>query len=168
MAMLRVIQVLELVPPVFLVLLIPSSSNVPSIGLILTALQGTILMCYYQLHNLLILIVLKFRSGTTGSRGSRRSETTTDLEESGEQVMIRMKPVAERSISAVSNGTAILDDTVSNIGSDTASTTAPEPRRAPRTKEEIELSNLRKKTRKRTRRFEVDGVVVTTTTSKVS
>lgn len=41
-------------------------------------------------------------------------------------------------------------------------------RRPTRTKEEIELSNLKKKTRKRTRRFEVDGVVMTTTTSKVS
>ncbi|KAL1122503.1 hypothetical protein AAG570_002834 [Ranatra chinensis] len=36
-----------------------------------------------------------------------------------------------------------------------------------RTKEELELMNLRKKTRKRTRKFEIDGVVVTTTTSKV-
>jgi STE20-like kinase len=87
--------------------------------------------------------------------------------------MIRVKQAAERSVSTVSNGTtlttnSILDDS-SNIGSDTASTIAPEStaRRAPRTKEEIELSNLRKKTRKRTRRFEVDGVVVTTTTSKV-
>lgn len=36
-----------------------------------------------------------------------------------------------------------------------------------RTKEELELHNLKKKTRKRTRKFEIDGVVVTTTTSKV-
>uniref|UniRef100_A0A1I8PK28 Protein kinase domain-containing protein n=1 Tax=Stomoxys calcitrans TaxID=35570 RepID=A0A1I8PK28_STOCA len=35
------------------------------------------------------------------------------------------------------------------------------------TKEEIELKNLRKKTRKRTRKFEIDGVQVTTTTSRV-
>ena len=35
------------------------------------------------------------------------------------------------------------------------------------TKEEIHLNNLRKKTRKRTRKFEIDGVQVTTTTSKV-
>uniref|UniRef100_A0A1A9WAE5 Protein kinase domain-containing protein n=1 Tax=Glossina brevipalpis TaxID=37001 RepID=A0A1A9WAE5_9MUSC len=41
-----------------------------------------------------------------------------------------------------------------------ASTPAP-------TKEEIELRNLRKKTRKRTRKFEIDGVQVTTTTSRV-
>ncbi|KAJ6632875.1 STE20-like serine/threonine-protein kinase, partial [Pseudolycoriella hygida] len=38
---------------------------------------------------------------------------------------------------------------------------------SPRTKEEIELRNLKKKTRKRTRKFEIDGVQVTTTTSKV-
>lgn len=34
-------------------------------------------------------------------------------------------------------------------------------------REEIQLRNLRKKTRKRTRKFEIDGVQVTTTTSKV-
>lgn len=41
------------------------------------------------------------------------------------------------------------------------------PKRQPRTKEEIQIANLKKKTRKRTRRFEIDGVQVTTTTSKV-
>lgn len=41
------------------------------------------------------------------------------------------------------------------------------PAMSPRTKEEIELRNLKKKTRKRTRKFEIDGVQVTTTTSKV-
>lgn len=41
------------------------------------------------------------------------------------------------------------------------------PKRQTRTKEEIQLSNLKKKTRKRTRKFEIDGVQVTTTTSKV-
>jgi STE20-like kinase len=35
------------------------------------------------------------------------------------------------------------------------------------TKEEIQMQNLKKKTRKRTRKFEIDGVQVTTTTSKV-
>ncbi|XP_046994651.1 serine/threonine-protein kinase 10 isoform X1 [Schistocerca americana] len=42
-----------------------------------------------------------------------------------------------------------------------------EMNRANRTKEDIQIMNLRKKTRKRTRKFEIDGVVVTTTTSKV-
>ncbi|XP_068147661.1 serine/threonine-protein kinase 10 isoform X1 [Drosophila tropicalis] len=47
------------------------------------------------------------------------------------------------------------------------------PRPVPKTgtqglsKEEIELRNLRKKTRKRTRKFEIDGVQMTTTTSRV-
>ncbi|KAI5640799.1 protein kinase domain-containing protein [Phthorimaea operculella] len=36
-----------------------------------------------------------------------------------------------------------------------------------RTKEDIHLANLKKKTRKRTRKFEIDGVTITTTTSKV-
>ncbi|XP_012283262.1 serine/threonine-protein kinase 10 [Orussus abietinus] len=39
--------------------------------------------------------------------------------------------------------------------------------RQTRTKEDIQMMNLKKKTRKRTRKFEIDGVVVTTTTSKV-
>lgn len=39
--------------------------------------------------------------------------------------------------------------------------------RPARTKEDIQMMNLKKKTRKRTRKFEIDGVVVTTTTSKV-
>jgi STE20-like kinase len=44
----------------------------------------------------------------------------------------------------------------------------PKPEKKPaRTKEEIQIANLKKKTRKRTRRFEIDGVQVTTTTSKV-
>lgn len=44
---------------------------------------------------------------------------------------------------------------------------AKEHTRSNRTKEDIALHNLKKKTRKRTRKFEIDGVVVTTTTSKV-
>lgn len=39
--------------------------------------------------------------------------------------------------------------------------------RQSRTKEDIQLMHLKKKTRKRTRRFEIDGTVITTTTSKV-
>ena len=35
------------------------------------------------------------------------------------------------------------------------------------TKEDIQKMNLKKKTRKRTRKFEIDGVTVTTTTSKI-
>lgn len=46
----------------------------------------------------------------------------------------------------------------------TADKPVPKPQR---TKEEILLANLKKKTRKRTRKFEIDGVQVTTTTSKV-
>ncbi|XP_048506774.1 serine/threonine-protein kinase 10 isoform X2 [Athalia rosae] len=46
-------------------------------------------------------------------------------------------------------------------------TTRDVPQRQHRTKEDIQIMNLKKKTRKRTRKFEIDGVVVTTTTSKV-
>ena len=82
-------------------------------------------------------------------------------------VVIRTKPTAERSISTISNGTA-LELSVTDHPVLERDSAEPETRRPPRTKEEIELSNLKKKTRKRTRRFEVDGVVVTTTTSKVT
>jgi STE20-like kinase len=100
------------------------------------------------------------RTGTTGSRSSRKSDSVIDVEDN--EVVLRSKPASGRSLSTVSNGTTI------NSEADTTSELEPTPvRRAPRTKEEIELSNLKKKTRKRTRRFEVDGVVVTTTTSKV-
>jgi len=40
-------------------------------------------------------------------------------------------------------------------------------RKTPLTKDDIAKMNLKKKTRKRTRKFEIDGVIVTTTTSKV-
>ena len=66
----------------------------------------------------------------------------------------------------MSNGTTLTASEIDPLELE-RETAAPPVRRAPRTKEEIELSNLKKKTRKRTRRFEVDGVVVTTTTSKV-
>ncbi|CAF4939873.1 unnamed protein product [Pieris macdunnoughi] len=39
--------------------------------------------------------------------------------------------------------------------------------RIQRSKEDIHMANLKKKTRKRTRKFEIDGVIVTTTTHKV-
>ncbi|XP_045782014.1 serine/threonine-protein kinase 10 isoform X2 [Maniola jurtina] len=42
-----------------------------------------------------------------------------------------------------------------------------QPNRMQRSKEDIHMANLKKKTRKRTRKFEIDGVIVTTTTSKV-
>ncbi|XP_059084323.1 serine/threonine-protein kinase 10-like isoform X3 [Tigriopus californicus] len=42
-----------------------------------------------------------------------------------------------------------------------------EKRATPLTKDDIQRMNLKKKTRKRTRKFEIDGVIVTTTTSKV-
>jgi STE20-like kinase len=104
--------------------------------------------------------ILFFRTGTTGSRSSRKSDSVIDVEDN--EVVLRSKPSSGRSLSTVSNGTTM------NSEADTTSEREPTPvRRAPRTKEEIELSNLKKKTRKRTRRFEVDGVVVTTTTNKV-
>lgn len=54
-----------------------------------------------------------------------------------------------------------------NVEEETVIIRRTKPDRSERTKEEIELRNLKKKTRKRTRKFEIDGVQVTTTTSKV-
>ncbi|XP_075166766.1 sterile20-like kinase isoform X2 [Haematobia irritans] len=84
--------------------------------------------------------------GTTASHDSR-IEVDTDVEQittrkdrcEDDDVIIRRKPGYKSGFSAASG----------------------------LTKEEIELKNLRKKTRKRTRKFEIDGVQVTTTTSRV-
>ena len=117
------------------------------------------LYLYYSFNFLsLKLNDLKFRTGTTGSRSSRKSDSVIDVEDN--EVVIRPKP--SRNLSTISNGT-----TITASESDTAEREPTPARRPTRTKEEIEISNLKKKTRKRTRRFEVDGVVVTTTTSKV-
>lgn len=67
----------------------------------------------------------------------RRVNTDGQLE-NGESVVLRRKPAGEGA-----------------------------PTRSQRSKEDIHLANLKKKTRKRTRKFEIDGVVITTTTSKV-
>lgn len=77
------------------------------------------------------------------SRGSNKENRTTRSIDSGdvenEEVVLRKKPVYRA--------------------------TGGEKRQ--KTKEDIALHNLKRKTRKRTRKFEIDGVVVTTTTSKV-
>lgn len=54
-----------------------------------------------------------------------------------------------------------------NDANDSVIIRRPKTERSERSKEEIEMRNLKKKTRKRTRKFEIDGVQVTTTTSKV-
>lgn len=80
---------------------------------------------------------------TTISQDSRESNKENRLNQAqhtevDEEVVLRRKPDYSRDIS-----------------------------RPTRTKEDIQMMNLKKKTRKRTRKFEIDGVVVTTTTSKV-
>lgn len=80
---------------------------------------------------------------TTISQDSRESNKENRLNqaqhtEADEEVVLRRKPDYNREIS-----------------------------RPTRTKEDIQMMNLKKKTRKRTRKFEIDGVVMTTTTSKV-
>lgn len=56
---------------------------------------------------------------------------------------------------------------IANVEEETVIIRRTKPDRSERTKQEIESQNLKKKTRKRTRKFEIDGVQVTTTTSKV-
>ncbi|KAL6264091.1 hypothetical protein P5V15_004170 [Pogonomyrmex californicus] len=80
---------------------------------------------------------------TTISQDSRESNKENRLNqpqhsEVDEEVVLRRKPDYNREIS-----------------------------RPTRTKEDIQMMNLKKKTRKRTRKFEIDGVMMTTTTSKV-
>ncbi|XP_039303681.1 serine/threonine-protein kinase 10 isoform X2 [Solenopsis invicta] len=81
---------------------------------------------------------------TTISQDSRESNKENRLNqpqhtEVDEEVVLRRKPDYNREISS----------------------------RPTRTKEDIQMMNLKKKTRKRTRKFEIDGVMMTTTTSKV-
>ncbi|KYM81785.1 STE20-like serine/threonine-protein kinase [Atta colombica] len=80
---------------------------------------------------------------TTISQDSRESNKENRLNqpqhtEVDEEVILRRKPDYNREIS-----------------------------RPTRTKEDIQMMNLKKKTRKRTRKFEIDGVMMTTTTSRV-
>lgn len=80
---------------------------------------------------------------TTISQDSRESNKENRLNqpqhsEVDEEVILRRKPDYSREIS-----------------------------RPTRTKEDIQIMNLKKKTRKRTRKFEIDGVMMTTTTSRV-
>ncbi|XP_025416771.1 serine/threonine-protein kinase 10 isoform X3 [Sipha flava] len=79
---------------------------------------------------------------TTISHDSRSSNKENNLppREYEDEIVIRKKPEYSREMKRTSR----------NIS-----------------KEELEIRNMKKKTRKRTRKFEVDGVVVTTTTSKV-
>ncbi|XP_036145795.1 STE20-like serine/threonine-protein kinase isoform X3 [Monomorium pharaonis] len=81
---------------------------------------------------------------TTISQDSRESNKENRLNqpqhtEVDEEVVLRRKPDYNREISS----------------------------RPTRTKEDIQMMNLKKKTRKRTRKFEIDGVMMTTTTSRV-
>ncbi|XP_014472250.1 PREDICTED: serine/threonine-protein kinase 10 isoform X2 [Dinoponera quadriceps] len=73
------------------------------------------------------------------SRESNKENRQAQHTEVDEEVVLRRKPDYSREVSS----------------------------RPARTKEDIQMMNLKKKTRKRTRKFEIDGVVVTTTTSKV-
>ena len=73
-------------------------------------------------------------------------------ESDSEEVILRKKPVKPEPDSSLNE--------THEIGSAIE-------RKKPLTKEDIQKMNLKKKTRKRTRKFEIDGVTVTTTTSKV-
>ena len=74
-------------------------------------------------------------------------------ESDSEEVILRKKPVKPEPDSS-------LNETQEELGQAVV-------RKKPLTKEDIQKMNLKKKTRKRTRKFEIDGVTVTTTTSKV-
>lgn len=100
-------------------------------------------------------------SGKQLDRSDAESIATTTSHDSREQsveeeVQLRRKPppaeVEEDKVPPIVN---------SNVR------TKPSQQQRNFSKEEIHLQNLKKKTRKRTRKFEIDGVQVTTTTSKV-
>ncbi|XP_055629310.1 STE20-like serine/threonine-protein kinase isoform X3 [Toxorhynchites rutilus septentrionalis] len=98
-------------------------------------------------------------SGKQMDRSDAESIATTTSHDSREQsveeeVQLRRKPPVVE----------VEDDKVPPIASSNNKSTKPSRNFS---KEEIHLQNLKKKTRKRTRKFEIDGVQVTTTTSKV-
>ncbi|XP_014211452.2 serine/threonine-protein kinase 10-like isoform X2 [Copidosoma floridanum] len=82
--------------------------------------------------------VVTTTTGVVENNGHHRTESRQSTE-MDEEVVLRRKPEYTREI----------------------------PRRTKEDLERIQMMNLKKKTRKRTRKFEIDGVVVTTTTSKV-
>jgi len=87
---------------------------------------------------------------TSEASGLHPTSTTSNLADSDtEDVILRRKPPLSE-----------LVEEKHEIG-------AAVERKRPMTKEDIQKMNLKKKTRKRTRKFEIDGVTVTTTTSKV-
>jgi len=90
------------------------------------------------------------KTGRSTSEASGLHPVTTHLPDSDtEDVILRRKPPLME-----------LEEEKHEIG-------AAVERKRPMTKEDIQKMNLKKKTRKRTRKFEIDGVTVTTTTSKV-
>jgi len=90
------------------------------------------------------------KTGRATSEASGLHPTTSQLADSDtEDVILRRKPPLDE-----------LVEEKHEIG-------AAVERKRPMTKEDIQKMNLKKKTRKRTRKFEIDGVTVTTTTSKV-
>ena len=91
-------------------------------------------------------------SEASGLHPSQGNNSGFNNESDSEEVILRKKPVKPELDSSLNE--------THEIG-------AAIERKKPLTKEDIQKMNLKKKTRKRTRKFEIDGVTVTTTTSKV-
>lgn len=88
---------------------------------------------------------------------------------SGDSTVSRLTTASTSLISTAGDGVPTLPEDVSlrPIDKNRQNRQANNLMRNGRTKEENDSLALRKKTRKRTRKFMIDGVVVTTTTSKV-
>ena len=91
-------------------------------------------------------------SEASGLHPQQSNNSGYNNESDSEEVILRKKPVKPEPDSSLNE--------THEIGSAIE-------RKKPLTKEDIQKMNLKKKTRKRTRKFEIDGVTVTTTTSKV-
>ena len=100
----------------------------------------------------------KTQRSTSEATGLHPNGNHFNRQESEEtEVILRKKPVKPELEPATA---AAVTENQPEIGSAIE-------RKKPLTKEDIQKMNLKKKTRKRTRKFEIDGVTVTTTTSKV-
>merc|ERR1719394_1187452 len=98
---------------------------------------------------------------------STPQSTSTPVRSGGKQEVYKKTGRATSEASGLYTGPRTIEPSISVEEEKEVEVGSAIERKRPMTKEDIQKMNLKKKTRKRTRKFEIDGVTVTTTTSKV-
>merc|ERR1719394_407243 len=100
---------------------------------------------------------------------STPQSTSTPVRSSGKQEVYKKTGRATSEASGLYTGPRTIEPSITLVEEEEKEVEVGSAieRKRPMTKEDIQKMNLKKKTRKRTRKFEIDGVTVTTTTSKV-